>query len=433
MHLVGATSFVLPVAQSILSHFSLFLKFSLGIASPPGSDGSIKQKSWVTMQNLSQNSGASADSSPWRNIPRRNVVVFLIAVFFTFATIGFVNDMINMGRQVEFKLAVNVVLSGLFAVAYAGAGIRLRGRFWWAFVPIFAAQFFTNGWIARWLPDAPQLVQMAPADVNTLRSRLTFDGIAAIVAVCLGYAGYVYVSVHEGRRHARLRAEKALLESELEAARQVQQVLLPESGKLFPGYAVESVYRPAQQVGGDFFQILPAGDGALFVVFGDVAGKGLPAAMLVSMLVGAIRAASEDSNNPALLLRKLHEVLIGRTSGGFVTALAAHIASNGQVTIANAGHLSPYLDGAEIALPGALPLGVAEGGMYEAVRFELRSGSRLALISDGVVEAQKQSGELLGFDRAKDLSTAPAAAIANAAVQFGQEDDITVVTIERRA
>ena len=119
--------------------------------------------------------------------------------------------------------------------------------------------------------------------------------------------------------------------------------------------------------------------------------------------------------------------------GGFATAVAAHISRDGMVTIANAGHLSPYLDGKEVELAGALPLGIADGGKFEAKHFELRPGSRLTFYSDGVVEAQGKSGELFGFERARAISTKPAAAIAEAAVAFGQSDDITVVTIERLA
>jgi sigma-B regulation protein RsbU (phosphoserine phosphatase) len=118
-------------------------------------------------------------------------------------------------------------------------------------------------------------------------------------------------------------------------------------------------------------------------------------------------------------------------SDGFSTALAARISDDGLVTIANAGHLSPYLDGQEVQLPGALPLGVAGGGQYDATTLQLRPGSRLTFYSDGVVEAQKPDGELFGFDRARTISVQPAAAIVAAAVRFGQSDDITVVTIER--
>jgi serine phosphatase RsbU (regulator of sigma subunit) len=113
--------------------------------------------------------------------------------------------------------------------------------------------------------------------------------------------------------------------------------------------------------------------------------------------------------------------------------LVARITADGGVTIANAGHLSPYLDGREVELEGALPLGVVKNAAYQATHFHFPLGSRLTFYSDGVIEAQNESGELFGFERARAISVQPAAAIAEAATQFGQEDDITVVTIERLA
>jgi serine phosphatase RsbU (regulator of sigma subunit) len=255
---------------------------------------------------------------------------------------------------------------------------------------------------------------------------ISLDNLSSILCTLSLAIIMLLRSTHMSRR-------QAILEGELAAAQQVQQVLLPEHTEAVPGFTVETVYQPAQQVGGDFFQILPAGDGGLLMVVGDVAGKGLPAAMLVSVLVGAIRSAAHYTEDPAELLANLNDRLVGRAGDGFTTALAAHIAADGRVTAANAGHLSPYLDGAEVELPGALPLGVLSGARYEASRFVLAPGSRLTFYSDGVVEAQSTDGSLFGFDRARELSTASAAEIALAAQQFGQEDDITVVTIERSA
>ena len=248
-----------------------------------------------------------------------------------------------------------------------------------------------------------------------------------------GIASTVALAIVMLLRASSISRRQAILESELAAAQQVQQVLLPEQMDDIPGFDVESVYQPAQQVGGDFFQVLPADHGGLLIVVGDVAGKGLPAAMLVSVLVGAIRGVAEYTVDPAELLSNLNDRLIGRSSGGFSTALAAHITADGWVTIANAGHLSPYLDGVEMELPGALPLGVLSGGHYETKQLYLAHGSRLTFYSDGVVEAQNPQGELFGFERAKAISMEPAAAIVEAARQFGQEDDITVVSISRHA
>jgi len=167
---------------------------------------------------------------------------------------------------------------------------------------------------------------------------------------------------------------------------------------------------------------------------GDVSGKGLPAAMLVSVLVGVIRAEAAHGTDPAVLLRSLNDRLMGRSNSGFTTCLAAHISANGQLRLANAGHLPPYLNGEEINIPGSLPLGILAGQRYETTFLRISRGDRLTFVSDGVVEAQTQSksnhGELFGFDRTRDLSRQPAASIAHAAHAFGQMDDITVVTVE---
>jgi hypothetical protein len=255
---------------------------------------------------------------------------------------------------------------------------------------------------------------------------LSLNGISSILST-------LSLAIIMMLRSLKMSRRQAQIEGELAAAKQVQEVLLPEEMETVPGFTVETAYQPAQQVGGDFFQVLPAGNGGLLLVVGDVAGKGLPAAMLVSVLVGAIRATADHTHCPDEVLASLNERLLGRVSGSFATALAAYIAADGRVTLANAGHLSPYLDGREIDLPGALPLGILSHVQYALTQVYLAPGSRLTFYSDGVVEAQNQSRELLGFDRARELSTQPATEIVEAAKQFGQSDDITVVTIERAA
>ncbi|MGD0632138.1 MAG: PP2C family protein-serine/threonine phosphatase, partial [Terracidiphilus sp.] len=235
-------------------------------------------------------------------------------------------------------------------------------------------------------------------------------------------------------RFTRARRQEVKLAGELEAARQVQQVLLPDQLDQCPGFLVDCVYRPADQVGGDFFQQIGDGQGGMLVVLGDVSGKGLPAAMLVSVLVGAIRAEAAHGTDPMNMLCSLNDRMMGRSHGGFTTCLAAHITAGGLLTVANAGHLPPYLNGAEVAVPGALPLGIIAHPEYEVTTVQLAPGDRLTFVSDGVVEAQAKllprPGELFGFDLTRALSVFPAHRIADAASGFGQTDDITVVTVE---
>lgn len=231
------------------------------------------------------------------------------------------------------------------------------------------------------------------------------------------------------RRFAFARQREQRLEGEFEAARQVQLVLLPDQLDECPGLRVESYYRPASEVGGDFFQQIPIAGCGTLIVIGDVSGKGLSAAMIVSVLVGAIRTEAAHGVAPASLLRSLNERMLGRLPGGFVTCLAALITTEGRLTVANAGHLPPYLNGRELALPSALPLGILSQPEFEETTFQLDPGDRLTFLSDGVVEAQLPSGELFGFERVSDISTSSAAEIARAAQIFGQQDDITVLTV----
>jgi len=220
--------------------------------------------------------------------------------------------------------------------------------------------------------------------------------------------------------------QSQLLQAEFEAARELQQRLVSPAAEV-PGFRIESVYNPARHVGGDFFHVCPEDDGGILVVVGDVSGKGLRAAMTVNSVLGALRTMPPLP--PARILGALNRGLIGEMHEGFVTCCAARIAQDGQVTISNAGHLSPYLDGAEVPAHAGLPLGIAAGVEYEECSFPLRPSSSLTFLSDGVVEARNKSGELFGFDRARQISRYPAQAIARAAIDFGQEDDITVLTL----
>jgi len=234
-----------------------------------------------------------------------------------------------------------------------------------------------------------------------------------------------------------LRSVKAQRELALDVkqAQVVQQVILPEALMVLPRLTIESVYRPAREVGGDFFQVIPhMSDGSVLIVAGDVTGKGLKAGMLVALLVGAIRMAAETIFDARSVLEALNRRLLGRTDAQ-ATCLVMRIDASGQVTLANAGHIPPYLNGEPVAMEGALPLGMIEGAEFSLVRFQLQDNDKLVLLSDGVVEATDADGNLFGFDRVQQLlhTAAGAAQIAESAQRFGQEDDISVISATRTA
>jgi serine phosphatase RsbU (regulator of sigma subunit) len=175
--------------------------------------------------------------------------------------------------------------------------------------------------------------------------------------------------------------------------------------------------------------VLPsASDGSTLIVVGDVAGKGMEAGMLATLIVGGIRTAASFTTEPLRILSLLNERMQGR---GLATCVALHIERDGSATLANAGHLPPYLNGQEMAMEGALPLGSVSGITFPVLRFKLAEGDALMLMTDGVAEAQNAEGHLFGFERIAEMlrKGVAATALATAAQEFGQEDDITVLTV----
>jgi serine phosphatase RsbU (regulator of sigma subunit) len=372
--------------------------------------------------------------SPWSGIPLRSKVVLLLAVFSVFAGIGFAGDIAHLGRQPVPRLAASVLAIGLFAVCYTASGIILRRKFWKAYLPLFALQALCMTLVAIRFPDVAQGVQFNAAETGRLQSRLAFDGAAVIISVVLGHVGFVYVSVSEARRYMRAQTEKVTLQGEMAAAREVQRAMVPEDLPAIRGYHLESVYRPAAEVGGDFFRVIALKSGRSLIVIGDVSGKGLRAAMIVSMIVGMLRTLGGFTEEPAEILDELNRRLCGETQGGFTTCLVVRL-DDGLVTLANAGHLPPYVNGSEIPLTGSLPLGLVESASYGQTCLEMRAGDRVVLLTDGIPEARNQQGMLLGFPRVESLlrDGANARTVAETAQQFGQDDDLTVIRITRMA
>ena len=259
-------------------------------------------------------------------------------------------------------------------------------------------------------------------------SGLTFGyGVLAIFLML------AIISVLMMRRFISGQREKVQLQLEIEQARLVQHVLIPEAIPAIPGFSLESEYQPAQQVGGDFFQILPTQNGGVLAVIGDVSGKGTPAAMTVSLLVGTVRTLVLYTQRPGEILAALNERMWGRSQGGFTTCLVLRADPDGTVTLANAGHLPPYVHGKEISVENGLPLGLEAASTYTESRFPLAEGERLTLLTDGIAEARNSSGQLFGFERTAAIAAEPAKLIVHAAQQFGQEDDMTVLTLTRLA
>jgi Stage II sporulation protein E (SpoIIE) len=329
-------------------------------------------------------------------------------------------------------LSLVIMLCRTFGIVLAYEGIRRRVSVELKLVAIIA---FLDNLMEVLRLSSRQGVRFTHWTLTTRLSTPLFNiAGAGITALQILDTLFLVVLAYALLRHAaRERRRRNVIEQELKSARELQRVLIPEALREVSGYAIASVYRPAQEVGGDFFQIIPIQDGAALVVLGDVSGKGLKAAMNVALVVGTIRTLAEFSSDPASVLAGLNRRLVGRLEGGFTTALALRIDRAGHCTLANAGQLPPFLNRSEMTLDPSLPLGIDAAAEYKVQDFTLGYGDRLTLHTDGVLEARSAKGELYGFARLTALlaNLPDAESIVDAARAFGQEDDITVLTIER--
>jgi Stage II sporulation protein E (SpoIIE) len=152
------------------------------------------------------------------------------------------------------------------------------------------------------------------------------------------------------------------------------------------------------------------------------------------IFVGAISTALETSDEPGAMLSTLNRRLLGR-AGAQATCLALRIEATGAATLANSGHMAPYLNGEAMPMEGALPLGMFEGAECSVMHFRLNDEDQLMLMSDGIAEATDANGKLFGFERVDELmrTATTVAEIARAAQAFGQEDDISVISVTRTA
>ena len=334
-------------------------------------------------------------------------------------------NVLSISAEVVFCVLITALLFRAWRRGFREAGIML--------VPFFLAATASSidaalDYMAmkHWLSERflSHHFHFGPIEFTTGVATYTIF-LSSLIAVIL----YRFVSVSQEEQRSN---------AEIAAARSVQAMLIPTQLPSNSYFMLESAYVPVSGVGGDFFQVMPVDDGSLLIVVGDVSGKGLQAAMNASTLVGAFR--NELSHDPATILSHLNQVMFGSTSGldammkkeavaTFATCLCARIYRNGKMEIANAGHLSPYRDGREVELPPGLPLGVIPGITYEQRSFQLDQGDRLIFLSDGVVEATNSQGELFGFERTQQVSNEPARYIAQTAKRFGQNDDITVVSV----
>jgi len=244
-----------------------------------------------------------------------------------------------------------------------------------------------------------RLLQAAVGNVRVVVPGLVFpDGTGSLIIALALMNLLVLLEV----------ADRLSLKNDLEIAREIQQAMLPSGSFTAPGVETAGLSRPANTVGGDFYDILPIDDGHVVLAVGDVAGKGSPAALLMALLLAMMRTLApmmgKDGLEPAELVARLN-VQVSRHSPGsrFITVFyGVYDTQSGELTYVNAGHPPPLLlrsdDRIDRLARGGTALGMFEHSTYETGHARLQPDDLLAIYSDGITEAENPRG--LPFDEA---------------------------------
>ncbi len=243
--------------------------------------------------------------------------------------------------------------------------------------------------------------------------------------------------------------ERERIEQELRTAQDIQHTFLPKDVSALPGWQFAPYYRPAREVGGDFYDFLPFANGRLGLVIGDVSGKGIPAALVMATVHTMLRTAVHEMVSPGEVFMRVNELLAAEIPAGmFVTCFLALLdPTSGQLRYANAGHDLPYRchsEGASELWATGMPLGMLPGSRYEEHAVTLAPGESLLFYSDGLVEAHNSRGEMFDTPRLKALLAEHADGASLLEVLLGelkrftgegweQEDDVTLLTLHRNS
>ena len=246
--------------------------------------------------------------------------------------------------------------------------------------------------------------------------------------------------------------ERERAEQELKVARRIQQASLPEEVPTLEGWQINPYFRPAREVGGDFYEFFELPNGKLGFAVGDATGKGVPAALVMTgtcAFLGGVATAA--SSSPGEVLAQVNEALLARIPPNmFVTCFYGVLdPKSGHFSYANAGHNLPcccHVEGATTELNArGMPLGLMQGMSYEENETVLERGESVLFYTDGLIEAHNSQGEMFGTPRLRSLLSERfegrrglSATLVEELERFTgegweQEDDITLLTLERSA
>src|SRR5579872_4458472 len=256
-------------------------------------------------------------------------------------------------------------------------------------------------------------------------------------------------SILDNARLVERERERQRMEQEINIARDIQQALLPRDFREFPHLAVSGINFPCLSVGGDYFDVFPMGDNRTAFLIADVSGKGLGAALLTTMLQGALSGMTLGTD-PARVFNHVNKFLCSHSEvGRYATMFFGVLDQDGRLEYINAGHPSPFLVRHGVAQEpfseGSYPVGLVPEAEYTALKIKLEPGDTLVLFSDGVTEAMDPDEQLFGVPRLREVLTGQTEcpldqlekcileAVENFARGASQADDLTLLIVRYRA
>jgi|GEM_PF-626553 len=299
-----------------------------------------------------------------------------------------------------------------------------------------------RSWMGLPLRVRNQLVGVLNINSNSVGSFMDAD-----VELAEGFADQAGVAIQNAQLHE---LEVKRIEQELSIARGIQESLLPDQAPVYPYLEIASTSQPASQVSGDYFQFIPLPDGRLGIAIGDVQGKGIPAALMMAVIMTALRDESTRYDNPAELLQALNERLLERMQRNHMNSaltIATYDPRKQEFEIANGGMVQPYLrppgdDVFDFVQIGGYPLGISGSMKYTTKQLDFGPGSLLVMLSDGVLEAQNKEDDFFGFERIEallnDIPSDASAGVVLQAIQsavsehlgsLAPQDDTTILVI----
>jgi len=298
--------------------------------------------------------------------------------------------------------------------------------------------------------DRAMFTGMAPTGVKLETTAITVNRVVGGKITAEWSEGGGMYELTRQRLDQELR-EREQFEQELSVARRIQQALLPKELPLLDSWSIVPYYEPAREVGGDFYDFLPLGSEHVGVVIGDVSGKGIAAALVMANTQSVLRAVAQSGCTPGQLLAQANEALWAYIPPNmFVTCFYGILdPESGRIRYANAGHNPPccrrHREQATDLWATGMPLGLMPGMIYEERETVLLPGDGVLFYSDGLVEAHNPEREMFGSPRIRRLVTEHTSDTKNLTAyvmeelgrftgeQWEQEDDVTLVTLQRLA